>query len=133
PASASRTSSNRLQRNMTIVLPQKSVIDPPEPDLDQREPSFDWPEPELRKFLGHKWNQDPTHIRVIGRVRPAGSGSFGFLEDLRHPISGLHLAAPTTTSKAHQGVFIPPSELRGLPVGAETGTFVLAELELSSI
>ncbi|ATB33298.1 hypothetical protein MEBOL_006790 [Melittangium boletus DSM 14713] len=63
-------------------------------------------------------------------MRLAG-GFYGFLEDLHHPDTGLPLPPPTKTSKAHLRAFVPGAELDVLKAFGGTGSFALAELELS--
>lgn len=120
---------------MTADSIQKNeLIAAGEEDSKQAPPSFIWSEVDLRKYLAQAWNQhDPSHIKVIGRLRLAEGGSFGFLEDLHHADTGIRLPPPLENSRVSQTVFVQPSELRGFQKRWGGETFASAELDLSPL
>ncbi|WP_346796320.1 AAA family ATPase [Halomonas sp. Bachu 37] len=100
----------------------------------QETPSLDWSEADLRGYLAQAWDQHaPSHIKVIGRLRLAEKGAFGFLEELHHPGSGARLPSPLGNSRANPTAFVLPSEVMAFQKRWGNETFALAELDLSPL
>ncbi|WP_217352965.1 McrB family protein [Vreelandella aquamarina] len=120
---------------MTSESSEQNVNNNPnENEIDRELPSFLWLESELLEYLAQAWDQqDPLHIKVIGRLQQADKGSFGFLEDLHHPETGIRLFYPLKGSKVNPNVFVPPDELTAFQKQWENETYALAELDLSPL
>lgn len=105
-----------------------------DPSVTPNFPSLDWSDSKLLQYLADAWGMvDGDHIRVIGRMRIAESGGFGFLEDLHDAATGIKLPPLAHISKQHKGVFVAPPDLESL--GAQWGEseYVVAELTLAPL
>lgn len=101
---------------------------------ENEEPSLAWREKDLKRFLAAGWRQrSSTEIRVLGRLRLVEEKGFAFLEELRHVESGALLPPVSPRSKVHEGVFVPPPELRRFDQSLATGDYVIAEIDLSPL
>lgn len=101
---------------------------------EQPLPSLTWSEMDLMKYLAQAWGQyDPSHIKVIGKLRLAEGGTFGFLEELHHADTGIRLHPPLENSRVSPTAFVPPSELLSFQRRFGGETFALAELDLSPL
>ena len=66
-------------------------------------PSLHWTELQLMQYLAQAWSMpDPGHISVIGRLRFAETGSFGFLENLHDATTGVKLPSLAPVSQLQQ-------------------------------
>lgn len=98
------------------------------------EPSLTWTDRDLLQYLATAWDQyDASHIQVIGRLRVAEEKTFGFLEELHHAETGIKLAAPSSGSKVHLGVFVPPPEIINFGEQWKEASYAVAALDLSSL
>jgi energy-coupling factor transporter ATP-binding protein EcfA2 len=103
-------------------------------EVTTRLPSLDWTDAELLKYLAEMWGMaDPNHIRVMGRLRVAESGGFGFLEDLCDAVSGVRLPSLSHISRVHQGVFVAPPDMDSLVASAGPTEYAVAELTLAPL
>lgn len=97
-------------------------------------PKIDWPESDLKKYMAEAWGMaDPDHIRVMGRLRIAGSGGFGFLEDLHDAMTGIRLPSLAYISRLDQGIFVAPPDLQSLNIRSDSVNYAVAELKLSPL
>lgn len=104
------------------------------PNLNSDIPRIDWPESELLKYLADAWGMvNPGHIRVMGRLRIAGSGGFGFLEDLHDAMTGVRLPSLAHISKLDQGIFVAPPDLQSLALRSDSNNYAVADLKLSPL
>ena len=96
-------------------------------------PSLHWTELQLMQYLAQAWSMpDPGHISVIGRLRFAETGSFGFLENLHDATTGVKLPSLGPVSQLQQGVFVPGPELNSRSFRWESGDYAVAELTFAS-
>lgn len=97
-------------------------------------PSLHWTDSQLMQYLAHVWSMpDPAHIRILGRLRIAEAGSFGFLENLHDALTGIKLPDLAPISQLYKGVFIPGPELNSRRFRWEAGDYVVAELMLAPL
>ena len=97
-------------------------------------PGLDWPDSKLIQYLADSWGMvDASHIRVMGRLRIAESGGFGFLEELHDPTTGVKLPSLSHVSRLHQGVFVAPPDVEALIAQWGKTDFAVAELELAPL
>lgn len=97
-------------------------------------PSLDWSEDELMQFLADAWGMmDPNHIRVLGRLRIADAGGFGFIEDLHDATTGVRLPSLKNITALPQSVFVPPPEIRSLDERWAGAHYVVSELMLAPL
>ncbi len=98
------------------------------------EPTLSWSELDLRQFLADAWDQKiADQIQVIGRLRFVDGESFGFLEDLHHPETGVRLSSPVSNARGTQGVFVPPAELRNFLRHRGNTPYAIAKVDLSTL
>ena len=96
-------------------------------------PGLDWTETQLLKYLADAWGMaDSSHIRVMGRLRFAEGGGFGFLEDLHDATTGIRLPTFTNTSRLPNGAFIAPPDVHSLGNQAHRPEYAVAEVMLAS-
>lgn len=97
-------------------------------------PKIDWPESDLKKYIADAWGMaDPDHIRVMGRLRIADSGGFGFLDDLHDATTGVRLPSLAHISRLEQGVFVAPPDLQSLVLESGSTNYAIAELMLAPL
>lgn len=97
-------------------------------------PGLDWPDSKLLQYLAGAWGMtDPSHIRVMGRLRIAESGGFGFLEGLSDATTGVKLPSLSNLSRLHQGVFVAPPDVESLNTHWGKTDYAVAELELAPL
>lgn len=98
----------------------------------QGAPDLSWSEQRLMRFLANAWGMsDPNHIRVLGRLRIADAGGFGFIGDLHDAATGVRLPSTWKTTALPQSIFVPPSELRSFDEPLGTDYYAVAELVLA--
>lgn len=92
-----------------------------------------WPDSELLRFLAEAWDQEPgKRIDVVGKVLQHQDSTFGWLDDLHHPETGLKLAVPLDTPLArHHRVFVPPADMGKFLQRARIGDYARAAINLS--
>ena len=97
-------------------------------------PRLDWTDSQLLKYLANAWGMpDPNHIRVIGRLRPAEAGGFGFLEDLHDATTGVRLASLAPISRVQNGLFVAPPDLEAISTQSARPAYAVAELTLAPL
>lgn len=97
-------------------------------------PSLHWTELQLMQYLAQAWSMpDPGHISVIGRLRFAETGSFGFLENLHDATTGAKLPSLAPVSQLQQGVFVPGPELNSRSFQWGPGDYAVAVLSLAPL
>lgn len=103
-------------------------------EVTARVPGFDWTDAELLQYLAEAWGMaDPNHLRVLGRLRVADAGGFGFLEDLCDAATGVRLPSLSHISRVNQGVFVAPRDLEALLASAGPTDYAVAELTLAPL
>lgn len=97
-------------------------------------PNLDWTDSQLMQYLAQAWGMpDPAHIRILGRLRIAEAGSFGFLENLHDATTGVKLPDLVPVSQIHQGVFVAGPELNSRSFRWESGDYAVVELMLAPL
>ena len=97
-------------------------------------PGLDWSNSKLIQYLADSWGMaDPLHIRVMGRLKIAESGGFGFLDELHDATTGVKLPSLSHVSRLHQGVFVAPPEVESLTDRFGKTDYAVAELELAPL
>ena len=97
-------------------------------------PDLDWSDAKLMQYLADAWGMaDPFHIRVMGRLRIAESGGFGFLDELHDAMTGVKLPSLSHVSRLHQGVFVAPPDVESLTIQWGKTDYAVAELELAPL
>ncbi len=97
-------------------------------------PSLHWTDPQLMQYLAQAWSMpDPAHIRILGRLRIAEAGSFGFLENLHDATTGVKLSDLAPVSQLHQGIFVAGPELNSRSFRWEQGDYAVADLILAPL
>lgn len=97
-------------------------------------PRLEWTDSQLLKYLADAWGMpDPNHIRVIGRLRPAEVGGFGFLEDLHDATTGVRLPSLAPISRVQNGVFVTPPDLEAISTQSARVAYAVAELTLAPL
>ena len=100
-----------------------------DPAANLEVPNLHWTDSQLMQYLAQAWSMpDPAHIRILGRLRIAETGSFGFLENLHDALTGVKLADLAPVSQLHQGVFVPGPELNSRSFRWKQGDYAEAEL-----
>lgn len=97
-------------------------------------PNLHWTDSQLMQYLVQAWGMsDSAHIRVLGRLRIAEAGSFGFLENLHDATTGVKLPDLVPVSQLHQGVFVAGPELNSRSFRWESGDYAVAELMIAPL